>query len=55
MKSAQFCAWAEDQDGTWETDCGGAFVVNDGTPHENRMAFCPYCGRELDQYPYADD
>ena len=45
MKS---CYWALDSDGfAWETSCGGLFVINDGTPRENDMEFCPYCGKRL--------
>lgn len=41
------CAWQEDEDGNWETDCGGMHTFIEGGPHENRHAFCPYCGRML--------
>lgn len=44
------CGWKLDSDiFAWETSCGGLFVINDGTPKENDMKFCPYCGKELDQ------
>jgi hypothetical protein len=43
------CTWKLDEDefdvtDTWNTDCGSAFTVNHGTPHENEMRFCCYCG-----------
>ncbi len=41
------CAWDEDEDGTWHTDCGNLFEVIDGTPAENKMKFCCYCGAAL--------
>lgn len=44
-----FCVWHNDPetDSTWETGCGNLFILNDGTPAENRMRFCCYCGRPL--------
>jgi hypothetical protein len=44
------CHWTpmfNDQEGAWETQCGDAFWINDGTPEENKMSFCPYCGGAL--------
>lgn len=42
------CAWKRDDDGNWQTGCGGMFVLLDeGTPAENSMAFCCYCGKPL--------
>lgn len=45
----QVCEWLEDDDGNWETSCDNAHVLNDGTPAENGMKFCCYCGRVLKQ------
>lgn len=43
------CYWtlASDDD-FWETDCGQAFQPTDGTPRENKMRFCCYCGKLLE-------
>lgn len=42
------CRWDYDADmGAYETECGHAFCINEGTPAENDMRFCPYCGGEL--------
>lgn len=41
------CTWTEDDDGVWDTDCGNRFETVEGTPHENDMLFCCYCGRPL--------
>jgi len=39
------CKWThDDNDGLYGTECGNAFEINDGTPKENQMAFCCYCG-----------
>ena len=37
------CLW-NNADGCWETTCGNAFEINDGTPAENNMTYCCYCG-----------
>jgi hypothetical protein len=49
------CGWAEDSEGTWLTDCGEHFIVIEGTPSENGMRFCCYCGGDLAQSDFVDD
>ena len=47
------CAWKETDDGEMsETSCGNALNVEAGTPRENGMMFCCYCGKHLDQRRY---
>ena len=29
----------------YETSCGYPFELTAGTPEENNMMFCPYCGK----------
>ena len=42
------CTWTYDEDlDTWDTECGESFVVTNGTPAENKMRFCPYCGSPI--------
>ncbi len=45
------CTWTfdenEDGDGHYETECGEAFVLTDGTFEDNGMRFCCYCGKEI--------
>jgi hypothetical protein len=44
------CTWTEDADiGAWDTECGHSFCLEDGTPKQNRMKFCCYCGQPLEQ------
>lgn len=45
------CIWADagEEWGYWETSCNNAFVLIDGTPYENKMRFCPYCGKPLEE------
>jgi len=41
------CAWTEDEDGNWDTECGNKWTFFDGTPSDNGLVFCPFCGRTL--------
>lgn len=45
------CIWAQEYDGWseyyWDTSCGETFYFPEGTPSENGMKFCPYCGKIL--------
>lgn len=49
----EFCTWAGYlcYDGylmeEWETSCGNIFLLEDGTPADNKMKFCCYCGKPL--------
>jgi hypothetical protein len=47
------CAWREDE-GVWGADCGHEFVINDGTPEENDMKFCCFCGKRIVQFPQEE-
>lgn len=50
------CIWTFDPDGyCWDTDCKQTFIIEDGTPEENRMRFCCFCGGELKQEVLTDD
>ncbi|HXS04866.1 MAG TPA: hypothetical protein VN731_10345 [Rhodanobacter sp.] len=46
------CSWSQDQDGNWLTDCDNIFVITEGTPSENDMKFCCYCGEELAEHRF---
>lgn len=45
------CRWTEDGDFDysegWGTECGNSFILAAGTPAENDMKYCCYCGRPL--------
>lgn len=52
------CAWSQDGDydgDMWATGCGNYFILTDGTPAENDMRFCCYCGKSLETIPYEED
>ena len=40
------CEW-KDVGEYWETGCEGAFCITAGTPKNNEMEYCPYCGKEI--------
>ena len=41
------CTWTEDANGIWHTDCGEAFEIHAGSPGQNGLRFCCFCGRKL--------
>lgn len=41
------CAWRDNLDAIYETECGNLHIVNDGTLEENGMKYCCYCGEEI--------
>lgn len=47
VRTEDRCEWREDVDGDYETSCDNLFILIDGTPTDNGMSFCPYCGRVL--------
>lgn len=47
MQPSDICMWSDDDDGTFFTDCGNAFVLNEGIPSDHKMKFCCYCGKPL--------
>ena len=38
------CEWKIDQDGFYNTSCKYAFAIYIGSPKENAMRYCPFCG-----------
>lgn len=45
------CQWLRDDLGAWGTACGNTFELWIGSPAENRMRFCCYCGKPLQDTP----
>lgn len=43
------CTWHNDPetDNSWSTGCRQLFEIYDGTPTENGMGFCCYCGKPI--------
>jgi hypothetical protein len=52
---AKPCTWKEDQDGNYDTSCGESFILYAGTPTENKINFCCYCGKELKEKIYQEE
>lgn len=42
------CTWTETEY-YWETSCCEVFIICEGTPKENRMKYCPYCGKVIEE------
>ncbi len=49
-----FCEWEEDFEGNWESSCQGIFILNEGTPSENKFRFCPFCGLGIKEVLFND-
>lgn len=49
---SETCTWHQDGDsdsGLYGTSCRHYFNLEDGTPEDNRMQWCCYCGKKLAQ------
>jgi len=51
------CTWSlgDAEFGLYNTECGQAFNLECGTPKDNTMNFCCYCGGELIEKTEADN
>ena len=46
-KEQKTCEWKHTEGeffDCWETECDNMFVINEGTPVDNKMNYCPYYG-----------
>ncbi len=50
----EVCTWIEDDAGTFERSCGGAWEFPNGGPEENECVYCPKCGKRIKAAMYAD-
>ena len=53
VRSVIHARWLECEDGWGDchyqcSECGCEWCLNDGTPEENGMKFCPNCGAQMD-------
>lgn len=50
-KDSAECVWRIDGDEwdaeAYDTSCGNKYVIMNGTPADNNMKFCVYCGKKL--------
>lgn len=51
LPGKEVCIWhqANDDSGRWQTSCGQAWQLEDGTPEENGVRFCHHCGLPMKQ------
>ena len=48
LREGTHCCWTPDDDaGAYNTACGNKYLLIEGTPAENGMRFCCYCGGAL--------
>lgn len=58
LAEPETCTWQQDGDsdsGSYGTSCRRYFNLEDGTPEDNKMAWCCYCGRKLTQALITED
>jgi hypothetical protein len=46
----RMCEWHREatDSNCWSSDCGNAFEINEGTPEENSMTYCCFCGHPIE-------
>ena len=51
QESKSICVWSQDSEDSdiWLTGCGEAFTFNEGTPEENGVNYCVFCGHQVEQ------
>lgn len=50
LEETAVCNWRYEESPTWDVwqgECGAMWSLNDGTPADNDMQYCPKCGRLL--------
>ena len=60
LKQPNECRWLQEGDeesDTWAASCGRHryFSLNEGTPKDNHMTHCCYCGKPLVEVPIEED
>jgi hypothetical protein len=51
------CTWSQEDEcsGSWNTSCGHMFRLDEGSPEDNGMKFCCYCGETLTSERWVDE
>lgn len=49
------CTWFQEDEGSdiWVSDCGGLFTLNEGSPADNDLKYCCWCGKSIVSEPYV--
>ncbi len=60
LEQPEQCRWLQEGDeesDTWAASCGRHryFSLNEGTPKDNDMTHCCYCGKPLVEVPIEED
>ena len=47
----KICVWSQDSECSdiWLSSCKNAFTLIEGTPKENKVQFCMFCGRPVQE------
>lgn len=59
-KENKHCTWSQAGDkydpyDYWSTSCGHEFTLTEGTPKDNEMKFCCFCGKKLVEEPWKEE
>ena len=48
-KSEEVCEWTliDEDFNAYDTSCKSPWCLESGTPGDNKMNYCPYCGRKI--------
>ena len=51
------CMWIQEQeeDDCWSSCKANAFTLDEGTPSDNGMVFCCFCGKPIEQRPWEPE
>lgn len=51
------CVWAQEDEGSeyWWTSCSNGFCLTEGTPDDNKMKYCCYCGKIILEDKWVDE
>ena len=49
IKQEMYCIWHDDEEGNWSTACEQLFILAEGTPKENKMKYCCFCGKLIQE------
>lgn len=50
-----FCESYDMDGGHWDTGCDHAYTIMEGTPKENNMKYCTFCGKEIKEVEEAKE
>jgi len=45
--NSEVCNWIQEEDGFYNTDCYGIFILWNVSAEINEFKFCPFCGKKI--------